>query len=842
MGQVVQILEGLLDVNDPPIHRYLQALMEGEETTSFFSKSSSATSLADTMLVGHSLTRNRTLVSKGGKFELGFFTPGNSQKHYIGIWYKQVPSVQKKKTIVWVANRNKPISATDLSSSEFKLLEDGQLVLFFMKAKNNYSSDEVPIWSTNSITSRTMIYSSIKVVLHDNGNLAVSSSSNGNIIIMWQSFDHPTNYLLPGAKFGYNNLTNTSQILTSWRNSEDPSDGFYSVKLEPGGTVSFIWNQSHEFYNSGVWNGRYFGNFPEMRIGVASSYEYRSYANGSYFIYSVADADPPFHAFVDVSGQLKAAVWLSETQDWMEIWTKPMPLCQVYGTCGAFSICSDNNIGPSTCQCLPGFEKHNPKDLDSLDSSSGCVRKTSLWCGDKDIFQVMRNMDLSKIIISANVSVVGDAKKCKSSCLQNCSCNAYAYHKTGSNNNSIGCLLWYGSLVNVRQHVGDDGVDLFIRLAASEDHLPSSRKKISTVAIVGAVISGLIILGGITIVFLHRYSKRRSSTETQKYAFLTAFRYKDLKIATKNFSDELGSGGFGCVFKGKLPDSTAIAVKKLEVVTQEEKQFRREVSTIGLIHHVNLVRLRGFCSEGAKRMLVYDFMPNGSLERHLFHQNNSKILNWEQRYQIALGTARGLAYLHDECRDCIIHCDIKPENILLDADFSPKIADFGLAKLLGREFSRVLTFARGTVGYLAPEWTSGVAITSKVDVYSYGMMLFELISGRRNSRHANGGRVWFFPTWAAKKVVSEGQSVLSILDDNLAGNANVEELDRAFKVAYWCIQEAETQRPSMARVVQILEGLLDVNYPPNDRHLQAPMMASEETSSFSFKITSKATT
>ncbi|KAK9152112.1 hypothetical protein Syun_010421 [Stephania yunnanensis] len=797
---------------------------------------SSATTLADTMLlVGQSLTRNRTLVSKGGKFELGFFTPRNSQKHYVGIWFKQVASVQKKKTVVWVANRNKPISTTDLSSSEFKLLEDGQLVLFFMKAKNNYSSDQVPIWSTNSTTVNRVIHSSIKVVLHDNGNLAVLSSSNGNII-MWQSFDHPTNSFLPGAKFGYNNLTNTSYILTSWRNSEDPSDGFYSVKLEPGGTVSFMWNQSHEFYNSGVWNGHYFGNFPEMQIGITCSFEYRSYANGSYFIYSVSDADLPLHVFVDVSGQLKAAVRQSETQDWMEIWTKPMPLCQVYGICGAFSICSDNNIGPSICQCLPGFEKHNPKDLDSLDYSSGCVRKNSSWCGDKDNFHVMPNMDLSKIITSANVLVVDDAKKCKSSCLQNCSCNAYAYHTTGSNNNSIGCLLWYGSLVNVRQHVGDDRVDLFIRLAASEDHLWSSRKKISTIAIVGAVISGLIILGGITLVFLHRYSKRRSS-ETQKldedYAFLTAFWSKDLKIATKNFSDKLGSGGFGSVFKGTLPDMTIVAVKKLEGVTQGQKQFRSEVSTIGLIHHVNLVRLRGFCSEGAKRMLVYDFMPKGSLDRHLFPRNNSRILNWPQRFQIAVGTARGLAYLHEECRDCIIHCDIKPENILLDADFHPKVADFGLAKLFGHEFSRVMTTVRGTIGYLAPEWTSGVAITAKADVYSYGMMLFELISGRRNLKLANDGRVWFFPTWAAKKVVSDGQSMLSILDDKLDGNANIEELNRAFKVSCWCIQEDEIQRPSMGQVVQILEGLLDVNDPPINRYLQTLMEEGEETSFFS---------
>ncbi|MBA0688989.1 hypothetical protein Goari_006741, partial [Gossypium aridum] len=179
--------------------------------------------------------------------------------------------------------------------------------------------------------------------------------------------------------------------------------------------------------------------------------------------------------------------------------------------------------------------------------------------------------------------------------------------------------------------------------------------------------------------------------------------------------------------------------------TTTEKQFRTEVSTIGTIQHVNLVRLRGFCSDGARKLLVYDYMPKGSLDAHLVHESNSDALDWKTRYQIALGTARGLVYLHEKCRDCIIHCDIKPENILLDAEFCPKVADFGLAKLVGRDFSRVLTTMKGTRGYLAPEWISGVAITPKADVYSYGMMLFEIVSGRRNSQQSEDGKVRFIP-------------------------------------------------------------------------------------------------
>jgi len=216
---------------------------------------------------------------------------------------------------------------------------------------------------------------------------------------------------------------------------------------------------------------------------------------------------------------------------------------------------------------------------------------------------------------------------------------------------------------------------------------------------------------------------------------LVAFAYKDLQTATKNFSEKLGGGGFGSVFKGVLPNSSLIAVKKLESWSQGEKQFRTEVSTIGNIQHVNLVRLLGFCSEGTSRLLVYDFMPNGSLDSHLFTEKDSDFLDWKTRYQNSMGTARGLAYLHEKCRDCIIHCDIKPENILLDAEFFPKVSDFGLAKLVGREFSRVLTTMRGTRGYLAPEWISGVAITAKAVGSSYGMMLFEFVSGGGTPRN-----------------------------------------------------------------------------------------------------------
>ncbi|KAF0919326.1 hypothetical protein E2562_029176 [Oryza meyeriana var. granulata] len=260
-----------------------------------------------------------------------------------------------------------------------------------------------------------------------------------------------------------------------------------------------------------------------------------------------------------------------------------------------------------------------------------------------------------------------------------------------------------------------------------------------------------------------------------------------------------------------------VAVKKLEGFRQGEKQFRAELCTIGNIQHVNLIRLLGFCSEKSRRLLVYEYMPNGSLDKHLFGCNQH-VLCWNARYQIALGIARGLHYLHENCRDCIIHCDIKPENILLDDSFVPRVADFGLAKLMGRDISRVLTTARGTVGYIAPEWIAGTAVTAKADVFSYGMMLLEIVLGRRNAeQREEDDAVDIFPLVAARRLVGGGEQMV---DTRLDGDANMAEVERACRVACWCIQDDENARPAMATVVQVLEGLVEIGVPPFPRSLQ----------------------
>ncbi|TKY45476.1 G-type lectin S-receptor serine/threonine-protein kinase [Spatholobus suberectus] len=761
------------------------------------------TSLAalTTISANQSLSGDQTLVSQGGHFELGFFNEGNNSKHYIGMWYKKI----SMRTYVWVANRDNPVS--DKNSAKLTIL-DGNLVLL--------DQSQNIVWSTNLSSPSS---GSVVAVLLDSGNLILSNRPNASQSdAMWQSFDHPTDTWLPGGKIRLDNKTKKPQYLTSWKNNDDPATGLFSLELDPNGSNAYLilWNKSEQYWTSGAWDGHIFSLVPEMRLNYIYNFTFQSNENESYFTYSVYDSSIISRFVMHVSGQVRQLTWLDNAQQWNLFWSQPRQQCDVYAYCGGFGSCTENAM--PYCNCLTGYEPKSQSDWNLTDYSGGCVRKTKFQCEtpnssnkDKDRFLPFLNMKLPNH--SQSIGAGSDAE-CEAMCLSNCSCTAYAFDTSS-------CSIWNGNLLNLQQLTQGDssGQTLFLRLAASEFHDPKGKNG-TVIGIVAGAVGVIVVLLLVFVFVMLRRRQRHVGTGTSVEGSLMAFGYRDLQNVTKDFSEKLGGGGFGSVFKGALPDSSVIAVKKLESISQGEKQFRTEVSTIGTVQHVNLVRLRGFCSEGTKKLLVYDYMPNGSLDSKLFQEDSSKVLDWKVRYQIALGTARGLTYLHEKCRDCIIHCDVKPENILLDADFVPKVADFGLAKLVGRDFSRVLTTMRGTRGYLAPEWISGVAITAKADVYSYGMMLFEFVSGRRNSEASEDGQVRFFPTLAAN-MVHQGGNVLTLVDPRLEGNADIEEVTRVIKVAAWCVQDDETHRPSMGQVVQILEGFLDVTLPPVPRTLQA---------------------
>ncbi|XP_047940324.1 cysteine-rich receptor-like protein kinase 25 isoform X2 [Salvia hispanica] len=288
------------------------------------------------------------------------------------------------------------------------------------------------------------------------------------------------------------------------------------------------------------------------------------------------------------------------------------------------------------------------------------------------------------------------------------------------------------------------------------------------------------------------------------------YSYSDIKKMTGGFQDKLGEGGYASVYKGKVRSGFHVAVKLLKKSGGSGKDFMNEISTIGRIHHVNVVKLIGYCAHGSKRALIYDFMPNGSLDKYLFNRDKTISLSWDTKFEIAVGVARGIEYLHRGCDVQILHFDIKPHNILLDDNFIPKISDFGLAKFFSTDKTTVtMTAARGTIGYVAPELISRSigAVSFKADVYSFGMLLMEMVSLKKDLIGNNDNSSQYFPYWIYD-YFSQGKDIEVV---NGGEDGNDDDSWRKFGrkmtiVALWCIQMNPDNRPSMHKVLEMLEG------------------------------------
>ncbi|KAK2635292.1 hypothetical protein Ddye_030084 [Dipteronia dyeriana] len=329
---------------------------------------------------------------------------------------------------------------------------------------------------------------------------------------------------------------------------------------------------------------------------------------------------------------------------------------------------------------------------------------------------------------------------------------------------------------------------------------------------------------------IHKYKKTKKTVDkVEKFLYNQQswmpkrHSYIEIIAITNNFRDKLGQGGFGSVYKGQLHNGSLVAIKVLENSKFSGEEFTNEVSTIGRIHHVNVVRLVGFCSEGSKRALVYEYMCNGSLDRHIFSKKgNGEAFSWEKLHEIALGTARGIEYLHNGCDVCILHFDIKPHNILLDRNFIPKVADFGLAKLYPKENDVIcVSTTRGTIGYIAPELISRNfgEVSSKSDVYSFGMLLLEMAGGRRNSfAKASRSSKAYFPSWVYDQIIEGRDLELQNVNEIAAVIAR-----KLCIIGLWCIQVKASDRPSITKVVEMLDGSIDdLQMPPKPFFSSSP--------------------
>ncbi|XVF29942.1 hypothetical protein REPUB_Repub16aG0014400 [Reevesia pubescens] len=650
--------------------------------------------------------------------------------------------------------------------------------------------------------------------LDDLGNIQLL---NNDSFPIWSSFENPTDTLVPSQ-----NLT-VGKILRS---------GSYSLSLHRSGNLTLNWNNSVEYWSLG-FNSSINGNLSSPRFllqsnGILLGLD-PSFPSGMIMAYSTdyGEGSDVFRFLrLENDGNLRIYSITSGSGNRTPTWAAVTDQCQVFGYCGNMGICSYKDVNP-----ICGCPSQNFELIDVNDSRKGCKRKVEIQDCPGNV--TMLELEHTQFLtyppdVSSQTFIVGIVA-CRMNCLVSGSCIASTSVADGSGS----CYMKTPDFVSGYQNAVLPSSS-FVKTCGPEVPNPSSYENISgknNNSRLHALIIAVVILATllVLVVFIIGFwccfyqSSKKFGHMSAEYVLVdyasgapVKFSYKELQQSTKGFSEKLGEGGFGAAYKGTLANKTVVAVKQLEGIEQGEKQFRMEVATITSTHHLNLVRLVGFCSDGRHRLLVYEFLKNGSLDNFLFmpkHQSG-KSLNWESRFNIALGTARGITYLHEECRDCIIHCDIKPENILLDEIYNAKVSDFGLAKLMNPKDHKYLSLAsiRGTRGYLAPEWLSNLAITSKCDVYSYGMVLLEILCGKRNfevSAETDGKK---FSVWAYQEF--EKGNVEGIIDKRLE-EVDIEQVVRAILVSFWCIQEQPSQRPMMGKVVQMLEGVLDIERPPS---------------------------
>ncbi|KAK4492418.1 hypothetical protein RD792_003223 [Penstemon davidsonii] len=489
------------------------------------------------------------------------------------------------------------------------------------------------------------------------------------------------------------------------------------------------------------------------------------------------------------------------------------------GACGYNSVCRLENQRP-VCQCPQGYSLADPNN-----AYGDCRPRFVPNCVDgesgSDLYELLEISDTDWPKNDYELIEPSTVDNCTDACLNDCFCAAVIFRnnscwkkKLPLSNGRVDTTLGLTAFLKFRR---GDIPPLTPNVPNPSNQTRDQRTLILVVSVLlgSSVFVNFILIGAICLGFYLIYSKKIPSQDPVHSTNLRCFTYKELVQATNGFKEELGRGAFGIVYKGDVPNGSKsiVAVKKLDRVAQDtEKEFRTEVNAIGQTHHKNLVRLIGFCDEGPHRLLVYEYMCNGTLADFLF--NNLKP-SWNVRTQIAMGVARALTYLHEECSTQIIHCDIKPQNILLDEYYNARISDFGLAKLLMINQSRTLTNIRGTKGYVAPEWFRNTQVTAKVDVYSFGVLLLEIISCRKSLDHDlefGDGENPILTDWVWD--CFQERRLDSLVNNDAEALRDRERLERFLMVGIWCIQEDSSLRPTMRKASQMLEGIVEVAVPP----------------------------
>ncbi|XP_030952774.1 G-type lectin S-receptor-like serine/threonine-protein kinase LECRK2 [Quercus lobata] len=741
--------------------------------------------------------------SPSGDFAFGFQQIGNGG-YLLAIWFNKIT----EKTIVWSAKRDTLVP----TGSKVQLTKDGKLIL------SDPTGTE--IWNSES-GNLGVVYAAML----DTGNFVLASQDGGHL---WQSFDLPTDTMLPSQTMSL------GRKLVAHYSERNNSNGRFQFALKTDGNLQLqtLAYPLDYWSNTAYWESRTNGSGFQVVFNESGSI-YLTAKNGSILttvsLNSVSKQDFYQRAVMEYDGVLIHYVYQKSSTSTSNAWSilslLPKNICEIAedigsGACGFNSYCEPGDDGRPNCKCPTGYTFIDPNDV-----MKGC-RQNFLPQSCDEASSETDQFDLSEM---GSVNwLFGDYGRydgvtedwCRKACLGDCFC-AMAVFGGGR------CWKKKSPLSNGKKDPIEAATKVLIKIRKDNSTFNPSgadlkKKNHSIVRLILSVLLGssmflnLLLLAAFLLAFRFKYwkLKARNPYPVKPVMNLRSYTYEELIEATNGFKEELGRGAFAKVYKGVLEyeDRKLVAVKRLNTMEREgDMEFNAEVSAIGRTNHRNLVQLLGFCNEGEHRLLVYEFMSNGSLASFLFGGSRPY---WHQRIQIALETARGLFYLHEECSTQIIHCDIKPQNILLDDSFSARISDFGLAKLLKADQTRTTTGIRGTKGYVAPEWFRNMPVTIKVDVYSFGILLLELICCRKSfEAEAKDEDQMILSNWAYDCYNNKKLDLLVENDEEAIDD--MKRLEKYVMIALWCIQEDPSQRPTMKKVVQMMEGSIEVSVPPD---------------------------
>ncbi|KAF0904481.1 hypothetical protein E2562_034996 [Oryza meyeriana var. granulata] len=657
--------------------------------------------------------------------------------------------------VIWSANRGRPVG----ENATLHLAPYGDLFLL--------EADGGPlVWSTG--TARRSVAG---MNMTSAGNLVLFDGDNAAV---WQSFDHPTDTMVPGQRLKRGardglaadvsttnrsesrlRLAVTSNGLVAFVDASPPQPYYELINPNASSAVNDDDSGSYVVFTSGsLALVRSSGDRPVQLVSLPQ----------------VRSLQAPQYMRLDADGHLRLYKWGSKRTDgWAVISDvfRGLEPCDYPTVCGSYGVCTNQQ-----CSC-PTAAGDYFRPVNDREPGLGCSPVTPISCSytqDHQLLTLSHTNSFSGQLSEPSFDKISD-ESCMRMCLKNCSCKMAIFHY-GSDRSEGSCFI-QSEVFSLRAHQPDQArpynstVHLKVRPVAESGHKSVASKKL--VAIISSISSVIVFASVVAI----------------------------------------GEGGFGTVFKGKIEDEH-VAVKRLDRLSPERTEFLAEVETIGNINHRNLVKLMGYCVGKSHSFLVFEFMPNGSLDTWIFEKDRLDLsLDWKTRLQIITDVARGLEYIHSGSREKIAHLDIKPQNILLDEQHNAKISDFGLAKTIDRKRSWVMSRMQGTPGYMAPECWLTRKISDKADVYSFGVVVMEIICGRRIVDESRSENTLYL--MRVLQLCAESDRLFDIVDTQAKDmRLHAAEVLQTIRLAMWCLQRDSNERPSMSTVVNVLDGAAEV--------------------------------